>query len=77
MKRLRIFVVGALVAVCSYGTLRGTMPDVATGTWSAVGALSGVRAEAAAAAVPWGDVLVSGGSDASGPLATAEVLFLR
>src|SRR2546426_302011 len=48
-------------------------PQVPTGTWAPTGGMSSTRTAAAAALLADGRVLVVGGEDADGPLATAEL----
>src|SRR5437588_4084103 len=53
--------------------LRASLPSVATGTWVAAGSMSAARSGACAVVLSDGRLLVSGGSDASGPTATADL----
>src|SRR5207253_4727649 len=53
--------------------LRASLPSVATGTWVAAGNMSAARSAACTVALNDGRLLVSGGSDASGPTATADL----
>src|SRR3989442_15703109 len=52
---------------------RADAPQVPTGTWAPTGGMSSTRTAAAAALLADGRVLVAGGEDADGPLATAEL----
>jgi len=53
----------AVVAVAfSSGLVRGSMPDVQTGTWSPTGSISTARSGSSAVLLPSGDVLVTGGT---------------
>src|SRR5687768_14304280 len=63
----------ATVAAMSSGMLRGSMPNVPTGTWAPTGALGGVRGGAAAALMPSGSILVTGGADAGGSTDAVEL----
>ena len=58
----------AAVAGLSSGMLRGSMPDVPTGTWAATGSLPSARSAAAAALLPSGEILLTGGAGADGSL---------
>ena len=72
--RLRTIVVAALLVSCACtGTVRGQMPPVANGAWQPAGSLGSVRAGAASALLSDGSVLVTGGADANGSLATSEL----
>src|SRR5438477_12665008 len=53
--------------------LRASLPSVATGTWVAVGNMSAARSGACTVALNDGRLLISGGADANGPTATAEL----
>jgi len=53
-----------------------TLPMVQTGTWQPIGPMSANRSGAAAILLQDHRVLVAGGSDASGPLNSAEVFNL-
>ena len=72
--RYRTFVLAAVLAASAFALLRGAAPQVPTGTWSAAGALSSVRAGSASALLPNATLLVTGGEGADGALPTAEVL---
>jgi MBG domain (YGX type)/Galactose oxidase, central domain len=71
--RLRTVVVAAVLVSCAYATLRGQMPQVANGAWQPAGSLGSVRAGAASALLSDGSMLVTGGADANGSLATSEL----
>ena len=71
--RLRTVVVAAVLVSSAYGTVRGQMPQVANGAWQPAGSLGSVRAGAASALLSDGSVLVTGGTDANGSLATSEL----
>src|SRR5512147_1110634 len=63
-----------VVIVISFAfLLRASVPQVTPGTWQTTGNMGSVRAGAASALLSDGRVLVTGGSDANGPLASAEV----
>lgn len=47
--------------------------DPATGTWSATGSLNSARAQATSSILPDGKILIIGGINGGGPLATAEI----
>src|SRR5437773_3976448 len=53
--------------------LRASLPSVATGTWVAAGNMSIARSGGCAVALTGGRLLVSGGADANGPTATADL----
>src|SRR2546425_10287180 len=53
--------------------LRASLPSVATGTWVAAGNMSAARSGACTVALNDGRLLISGGADANGPTATAEL----
>ncbi len=53
--------------------LRASLPTVATGTWVAAGNLSTARSGACTVVLSDGRLLISGGADASGPTATADL----
>lgn len=54
-------------------SVHGKAPAVATGAWSGVGSLATARSYHTATLLPSGQVLVSGGDGASGPLNSAEL----
>src|SRR5437773_2965776 len=53
--------------------LRASLPSVATGTWVAAGNMSAARSGACTVALNDGRLLISGGADANGPTATADL----
>src|SRR5437870_4535143 len=53
--------------------LRASLPSLATGTWVAAGHMSAARSGACTAVLSDGRLLVSGGADANGPTATADL----
>src|SRR5437667_5847101 len=53
--------------------LRASLPSVATGTWVAAGSMSAARSGARTVALNDGRLLISGGADANGPTATADL----
>src|SRR3989454_775196 len=53
--------------------LRASLPSVATGTWVAAGNMSAARSGACTVALNDGHLLISGGADANGPTATADL----
>src|SRR5437899_12231948 len=53
--------------------LRASLPSVATGTWGAAGNMSAARSGACTVALNDGRLLISGGADANGPTATADL----
>ena len=53
--------------------LRASLPSVATGTWVAAGSMSAARSGACTVALNDGRLLISGGADANGPTATADL----
>src|SRR2546427_4303835 len=53
--------------------LRASLPSVATGTWVAAGNMSAARSGACRVALNDGRLLISGGADANGPTATADL----
>src|SRR5947209_2025203 len=53
--------------------LRASLPTVATGTWVAAGNMSAARSGACTVALNDGRLLISGGADANGPTATADL----
>src|SRR5437899_10394057 len=56
--------------------LHGDLPQVATGTWTALNNLSDARSGSAAVVLDDGRILLTGGSGASGPLATSELFSI-
>src|SRR2546427_4277907 len=53
--------------------LRASLPSVATGTWVAAGNMSAARSGACTVALNDGRLVISGGADAYGPTATADL----
>src|SRR5437899_2866044 len=53
--------------------LRASLPSVATGTWVAAGNMSAARSGACTMGLNDGRLLISGGADANGPTATADL----
>src|SRR2546427_10270242 len=53
--------------------LRASLPSVATGTWVAAGNMSAARSGACTVALNDGRLLISGGADANGATATADL----
>src|SRR6059058_3307853 len=53
--------------------LRASLPSVTTGTWVAAGNMSAARSVACTVALNDGRLLISGGADANGPTATADL----
>src|SRR6266403_1232096 len=53
--------------------LRASLPTVATGTWVAAGNMSAARSGACTVALNDGRLVISGGADAYGPTATADL----
>src|SRR5712692_2831113 len=75
MKGVVKFVPWILVMVFLLGVLivGGTALQVQTGTWSAASNMAEARDGASAVLISDGQILITGGSDANGPLATAEI----
>src|SRR5882724_1245348 len=63
-------VVGTLL---SASLLSGSIPNVSTGTWQSSDSMATSRADATATLLPDGRVLVVGGSDGNGPVASADI----
>ena len=61
------------IAASSLLVVRADIPHVSSGTWQPVGSLGSVRAGAASALLSNAAVLVTGGADANGSLATSEL----
>src|SRR5882724_4157310 len=53
--------------------LRASLPSVATGTWVAAGSMSAARSGACTVGLNDGRLHISGGADANGPTATADL----
>src|SRR6266702_368228 len=53
--------------------LRASLATVATGTWVAAGNMSAARSGACTTVLNDGRLLISGGADANGPTATADL----
>src|ERR1051326_2910723 len=67
-----------LIILVTFGFLtsvliKGSAPQVPSGTWAPAGSMSEVRNGASAARLDDGRVLVTGGAGASAPLASAEL----
>jgi hypothetical protein len=71
----RFGVVGAAIMAVTFssGLLRGSMPDVQTGTWAPTGSMATARSGSSAVLLPSGDVLVTGGSGAYEGVETVDV----
>ena len=70
VKHLAIGLLGVLLAGL---LLKGTLPQVPTGTWVPAGSLFQPRSGSAAVALQDGRILFTGGNGAAGPLASAEL----
>ena len=73
-RRLAAFSGLGLVVCLTGHALVGSVPAVATNQWAAGPALTQARAGAAATSIGDGNVLVTGGRGAAGPLASVELL---
>jgi large repetitive protein len=74
---MRRFVKPALVVVLTILTagifLKGTIPQPAIGNWLAAGSMTAPRSGAASALLQDGRILITGGDNGAGPVASAEV----
>jgi len=73
MRASRLALLVAIFATSTLGLLKGDVPGVLTGTWQPVTPMTSPRGGAATALLDGGSVVVTGGSDASGSLASVEV----
>ena len=74
--RAAVRAIACVVFVVSFVfLLKASAPQVTPGTWQSTGNMSSMRAGAASALLSDGRVLVMGGSDANGPLPTAEMFI--
>ena len=55
------------------GTLKASLPQIATGTWTSWTTLSQARANASSVLLPDGRILIEGGDSGGGPLQSAEI----
>src|SRR5262249_44354382 len=62
------FVILSLLLLIAGVFPAGAVAQVLSGTWSATGSMASVRSGASAALLQDGSVLITGGTDASGPL---------
>ena len=60
------------VIFCAVLLIKGASLVIPSGTWQATGALSSARTGGAAALLPDGRILMTGGDAGSGPLASAD-----
>jgi MBG domain (YGX type)/Galactose oxidase, central domain/Kelch motif len=73
--KLMLGLLGAVSLLCGgFVVLRGTVPPASINAWLPAGSLSATRASASTVLLPDGRLLVTGGNDASGPLATTDIL---
>ena len=77
MRASRLALLVAIFATSTLGLLKGDVPGVLTGTWQPVTPMTSPRGGAATALLDGGSVVVTGGSDASGSLASVEVFELQ
>ena len=75
MRRSPGYVAWAFVAVLCAGLvlLRGARQERATGKWIVTGNMTAARSGACSAPLPDGRILVTGGTDSTGPLASTEL----
>jgi hypothetical protein len=73
MRASRLALLVAIFATSTLGLLKGDVPGVATGTWQPAAPMTSPRGGAATVLLDGGSVVVTGGSDASGSLASVEV----
>src|SRR5689334_12086914 len=73
MTAFKRFFTASLLVVCCVFALTASVPNVPSGTWQAWGDMSVARQGAATVRLQDGRVLIVGGSDANGPLASVEI----
>ena len=74
---IAVTILCAFILVGVRFVMRASLPQVATGTWQSTGTLmTEARTGAAAALLPDGRILITGGDSGAGPLLTAE-FFLQ
>jgi hypothetical protein len=73
MSSLKRCVTASLLVLCCVFALTASVPNVPAGTWQSWGNMSVARQGAASVRLLDGRVLIIGGSDANGPLASVEV----
>src|ERR1051325_6158988 len=72
MKRAPKFLWLLLALISSAGILKATLPSTSIGVWTPAVNLSQPRTESAAALLPDGRILISGGDSGAGALNSAE-----
>ena len=73
MRRRAKVAITAGTLLLALGTAQAAAPQVPSGTWAPAGDMTQSRWSAAAALLPDGRLLISGGFDGTGSLATAEI----
>jgi hypothetical protein len=73
--KLTLSVVGSILVLCGgLVVLRGSIPPALINAWLPAGNLTAARAGAASVLLQDGRLLIAGGNDATGPLATTDLL---
>ena len=73
MSSLKRFATASLLVLCCVFALTASVPNVTSGTWQNWGNMNVARQGAATVRLLDGRVLILGGSDSNGPLASVEV----
>src|SRR5437773_10024960 len=76
MRRVTKYVVGFLATaslLCGLLLIRGSAPQVPSGSWASAGNMTVARAGAASVLLQDGRTLISGGGSAGGALASGEI----
>src|SRR5437867_3496678 len=73
MKRLKYALIGVSVLLCAALLVRGSLPQITSGSWAPAGSMSQVRDGAAAVLLPDGRVLITGGANGTVAANTADL----